>query len=106
MLQEGYLRKRGGPFKRWKKRFFSLTSKVLTYRTAPGRPQVGSVMTGAMLGVRAEKKPTHFVLIAVHKQYLLEAPSPALRDEWLAALSAAIGNIATRPSLTHVQSLQ
>ena len=96
------LRKRGGPFKRWKKRYFTLTSKVLVYRPAVGKPQVGSVLTTSMLGVREGKKPTQLILIAVHKQYLLEAADKADRDRWVAALRSIMGDMSTRTSPLNV----
>ena len=93
-LYSGWLMKEGGRIKTWRRRFFVLSPRWLSYykrsgdTTPLGRIDLES--SGHVRGVEYKSLRGAFQIQTLYRTYYLQADTPADRDGWVTALNAAL----------------
>ena len=96
VLLEGPVRKRGEKgFRSFKQRHFVLTADRVEYRTAVNGDKRGDIVLSATSSATAVGGKGFHVLASGGRVFECEANTAEARDEWVAAITAAIADVAT-----------
>jgi len=93
---QGYLKKKGGDRRNWKKRWFVLTTVELSYWVKPNRSQKGSIQLEDVKSVQNASSKKHkrcFSVTTESREYMIVAESDEQRTAWMNALRGAISDI-------------
>lgn len=95
--------KQGGKIKTWKKRWFTIVGKTVSYYDKPGKKLMGQLdlnqATGVEMAPECKKQPAFKVIIPSVRTYYIVANTKEECQEWIDAIKAAMaGGSAPAPA--------
>ena len=93
VIKEGWLTKQGGVFKTWKRRWFTLIGRGLSYYKEQGVQEKGKIELAENVTVELApeaKKKNAFKIKTTNRIYLLYADDEKIRDSWIETIRSVI----------------